>query len=316
MNLILVLLGLALLTAGGEGLIRGALTAASRLGVSPLVAGLLIVGFGTSAPEMAISIDAVLNQRAGIAIGNVVGSNIANILLILGVCALITPIMVSPKSLLRDGLAVLVATVLFMLVAADGDISLLDASLLLLALGIYFFITYQTEKRISNPADSVLAAEAQEMSALPASWTSTLVYIIGGLLLLISGSRILLTGASNIAVAMGVPDELIGLTLVAIGTSLPELTISVLAALRRHADVAVGNVLGSNLFNILGILGVTGLIDKVPVTTTILQFDQWVMLAAAVALLVFLGTGMKLSRLEGALLLAAYAGYVSFSFLG
>lgn len=316
MNLILVLLGLGLLTAGGEGLIRGALAAAGRLGVSPLLAGLIIVGFGTSAPEMAVSLDAVLNQRAGIAIGNVVGSNIANILLILGVCALITPILANPQSLFRDGLAVLAATVLFMMLAADGSIGPIDAGVLLIGLGTYFVITYQSEKKIKDPADSVHIAEAQEMLVLPASWTSTLVYIGGGLLLLIGGSRALLIGASGIASALGVPDELIGLTLVALGTSLPELTVSVLAALRRHTDVAVGNVLGSNLFNILGILGVSGLVQSVPVNSGILHFDQWVMFAAAAILLVFLSTGMKLSRLEGGMLLAAYAGYVSYSFLG
>ncbi len=313
-NALLVAVGLVLLTVGGESLIRGALSAAKRLDVSPLLAGLVIVGFGTSAPELVVSVGAAINQQPDIAIGNVVGSNISNILLILGLCAIITPLAVQPMSLRRDGLTGVVAAVLFILLAIGSALGRADALLLLTGLVIYLVIAYRSERQVDNPAASMNIAESEEVTALPVSVPATLLYLVIGLLLLVIGARLLLQGATGIALLMGVSDAVIGLTLVALGTSLPELSVSVLAALRKHADVAVGNILGSNIFNVLGILGLSAILQPLPVTARILQFDQWVMLAASVLLMVFLYTGMRLSRTEGVVLLAGYVAYIWLSF--
>jgi len=305
--------GVALLTAGGELLIRGALGAAGRLGVSPLLSGLLIVGFGTSAPELVVSVDAALEQRPDIAIGNVVGSNISNVLLILGVCALITPLTVKPLALRRDAVTVVAASVLFIVLVGGSALVRLDAGVLLLCLGGYLAWAYWTERYHAAPAAELHQAEAEELSAVPRTGLVIAAAVVAGLGLMIAGSRLLLTGAVALAEAMGVSEALIGLTLVAVGTSLPEFSISVIAAIRRHADVAVGNVLGSNVFNLLGILGVSALLQPLPVHERILAVDQWVMLGAALLLLLFLHTGRRLSRLEGAGLLGAYVVYLAYS---
>jgi cation:H+ antiporter len=314
MNFLLLVLGVGLLTAGGEALIRGALSAARRLGVSPLLSGLFIVGFGTSAPELVVSVDAALNQRPDIAIGNVVGSNIGNILLILGICALITPLSVKPLALRRDAVTVVAASILFLVLVGGSALGSADAVIFLMALLAYLVWAYWSESFHAVPSAELHKAEAEELTALPESVVWTIVTVIAGLLLLISGSQVLLMGAVGIAEHFEVSEAVIGLTLVAVGTSLPELSISVIAALRRHADVAVGNILGSNIFNLLGILGVSALLQPLPVHARILQFDQWVMLGSSLMLLLFLYTGRRLSRLEGGVLLACYGAYVGLSF--
>lgn len=315
LNLMYLLLGILLLTGGGEALIRGALAAAQRLGISPLLSGLLIVGFGTSAPELVVSIDAAINNSPDIAIGNVVGSNIGNILLILGLCAVITPLAVKPLVLVRDGLTVVAASVLFIVLVWGNALVRFDAVILLVVLAAYLFWAYRTERSGETPAADIHKAQGEELSSLPKSVLGISLAVIIGLVLLILGSQILLKGATGIALSFGVSEAVIGLTLVAVGTSLPELSISVLAAFRRHADVAIGNILGSNIFNLLGILGISALLQPLPVHARILQFDQWVMLGAASILLIFLYTGKKLSRTEGIVLLLAYCAYVSFNFL-
>lgn len=309
-----LVLGVALLTIGGEALIRGSLAAAKRLGVSPLLSGLVIVGFGTSAPELVVSVDAALNQQPDIAIGNVVGSNIGNILLILGICALITPLAVKPMALRRDAVTVVAASILFIVLVGGSALGPVDAAILLISLMAYLLWAYWSERLQASPTAELHKAEAEELTALPKSVAWTVTILITGLLLLIAGSQVLLLGATGIAKHFGVPEAVIGLTLVAVGTSLPELSISVIAALRRHADVAVGNVLGSNIFNLLGILGVSALLQPLPVHVRILQFDQWVMLGSSVLLLVFLYTGRRLSRLEGGILLVGYGVYLGLSF--
>lgn len=314
LNVLLLLLGVALLTAGGEALIRGSLAAARRLGVSPLLSGLVIVGFGTSAPELVVSIDAAVNGRPDIAIGNVVGSNIGNIFLILGVCALITPLAVKPLALHRDAVTVVAASILFLVLVGGSALQRTDAAILLLALLAYLSWAYLTERSSVTLSAELHIAEAEELSMVPKSLLWIVAAVFFGLLLLIGGSQVLLTGAVGIAEHFGVSEAVIGLTLVAVGTSLPELSISVIAAIRRHADVAVGNILGSNIFNLLGILGVSALLQPLPVHARILQFDQWVMLGAALLLILFLYTGRRLSRLEGGLLLIGYGIYLGLSF--
>ncbi|MBT8132124.1 MAG: calcium/sodium antiporter [Gammaproteobacteria bacterium] len=309
-----LLAGLALLTAGGEALIRGALSAANRIGISPLLSGLLIVGFGTSAPELVVSVDAAINHKPDIAIGNVVGSNIGNVLLILGICALIRPLDVSPLGLRRDAVVMVTASLLFVVMAFNGTIGRIDAMVLWVFLLIYLVWAYQTEKSGSVPSAEVHKAESEELSALPASALGTGAMVVIGLVLLIAGSRLLLTGAVSLAEHFGLSQAIIGLTLVAVGTSLPELSISVIAAIRGHADVAVGNVMGSNIFNVLGILGVSAFLHPLPVPARILHFDQWFLLATALLIFFFLYTSQRVTRLEGGVLLIGYLAYLGSGF--
>lgn len=314
LNLLLLLLGVALLTVGGEALIRGALAAANRLGVSPLLSGLVIVGFGTSMLELVVSVNAALSNKPDIAIGNVVGSNISNILLILGICALIMPMSVKPLALRRDAVTVVAASLLFLVLVGGGALGHADGVIFLVVLGLFLVWAYWSERFHAAPSAELHEAEAGELTALPQSAVLTTALVIAGLLLLIFGSQVLLVGAIGIAENLGVSEAVVGLTLVAVGTSLPELSVSVIAALRRHADVAIGNVLGSNIFNLLGILGVSALLQPLPVHLRVLQFDQWVMLGASLLLLLFLYTGRRLSRLEGGILLLGYAIYAGLSF--
>ena len=314
MNYLLLILGVALLTAGGEALIRGSLAAASRLGVSPLLSGLVIVGFGTSMPELVVSVTAALNEQPDIAVGNVVGSNISNVLLILGICALIAPMAVKPSVLRRDAGTVVAASLLFLVLVGGSALGRVDGLILLTLLVAFLVWAYRSERLHAVPSADLHNAEAEELTALPKSAIWTVAIVIAGLLLLVSGSQVLLKGAVGIAEHFGISEAVIGLTLVAVGTSLPELSISVIAALRRHADVAIGNILGSNIFNLLGILGVSALLQPLPVHARILQFDQWAMLGTSVVLLAFLYTGKRLNRLEGAILLAGYGVYVGLSF--
>ncbi|MFT6928106.1 MAG: cation:H+ antiporter [Psychromonas sp.] len=316
LNILFLLAGIALLTCGGEVLIRGSLAAAKRLGVSPLLSGLVIVGFGTSAPELVVSVNAAIEGRPDIAIGNVVGSNIGNILLVLGICAVITPLAVKPLVLRRDAATVVAASILFVILILVGGSTLgrTDAAIFLVALVSYLVWAYWSERFHAAPSSELYQAEAEELSTAPKSVFWTIIAVVLGLLLLIGGSQVLLIGAIGIAEHFNVPEAVIGLSLVAIGTSLPELSISVIAAIRRHADVAVGNILGSNIFNLLGILGVSSFLQPLPVHARILQFDQWVMLGTSLLLFLFLYTGSRLSRLEGGILLGGYCIYIWLSF--
>jgi len=314
LNILFLIIGLVLLTVGGEALIRGSLAAAKRFGVSPLLSGLVIVGFGTSAPELVVSVNAAIQGQPDIAVGNVVGSNIGNVLLILGICALIAPLAVKPLALRRDAVTVLAASILVVVLIGGGALGRPDAAILLIGLVVYLAWAYWSERSQATPTGEVLKAESNALSALPRTGLWIAVAVVLGLLLLIAGSRVLLMGAIGIAEHLGVSDAVIGLTLVAVGTSLPELSISVMAAIRRQADVAVGNILGSNIFNLLGVLGLSALMQPLPVSARMLQFDQWVMLATALLLLLFLYTGRRLSRGEGGLLLVLYGVYVGLSF--
>lgn len=313
-NLLLILAGIALLAIGGEVLIRGAVGLGRRLGVSPLLSGLVIVGFGTSAPELVVSLDAALKGQPDIAVGNVVGSNIGNVLLILGLSALISPIVVHPLALRRDALVVLAASGLFMVLALGGALSRWEGLGFLVALLAYLALAYWTERRPASATAELYQAEAAHHERVPQSVPWMVAAVLVGLALLIGGSRLLLAGAVAVAEQLGVSAAVIGLTLVAVGTSLPELSVALVAALRRQADVAVGNVLGSNIFNLLGILGLSAFVQPLPVHARILQFDQWVLVGTAVLVLLLLYTGRRLSRFEGAVLLLGYVAYAWLSF--
>lgn len=314
LNVFYLLLGIGLLTVGGEILIRGALSISAKIGITPLLTGLVIVGFGTSMPELVVSVNAALSGQPDIAIGNVIGSNIANILLVLGLCAAITPLVISPVSLHRDAPVVIISSFLFIFMAFDSALSMTEGLVLIALLVTYLGWAYQTERDNPVPSSEELKAEAAELNVVSEPMTWTITEVIGGLVLLILGSQILLKGAVGIAYGLGVSEAVIGLTLVAVGTSLPELTISVIAALKKQADLAVGNILGSNIFNLLGILGVSAILQPIEVKGRIVEFDQWVMLGVSILLYVFLFTARKLSRMEGAFLLFGYFVYVAVSY--
>jgi cation:H+ antiporter len=317
-DILYLLIGAGLLTIGGEALIRGSLSASKQFGVSPFLAGIVIVGFGTSAPELVVSVNAALNQQPDIAIGNIVGSNIGNILLILGICALITPMKIKPLALKRDAVTVCLGSILFLLLVGGHSLGRIDGIFLLIALVSYLawaFISERSQAPRDEQNQEEKPAKTDDIKQIRKSLGWIFGAVLIGLLLLIIGSQILLSAASEIAKALGVSEAVIGLTLVAVGTSLPELSISLIATLRKNVDVAVGNILGSNIFNLLGILGVSALLQPLPIHIRVLQFDQWVMLASSLLLLIFLYTGRTLSRIEGAVLFTAYALYVGASFI-
>ena len=302
--------GLIILTLGAELLIRGATAIARRFGLSELLIGLTLVGFGTSTPELVSSVQAALLGSPGVAVGNVVGSNIANIFLILGLSAVIAPVMVDPKSFRRDSAVVLASTVLVILIAMTTGFSRIAGLFFLAALAGYLAAAYFTERGVSDPEGLRHAAEAEALPEGPRKLAVDFVFVVGGLVMLMVGARFLVTGAISIAADFGVSDAVIGLTVVAIGTSLPELVTSAMAALRGKSALALGNVLGSNIYNLLGILGATAAIRPIEAPPEIIAFDNWVMLAATLALVLFARTKNVVARWEGALLLAAYGSYL------
>ena len=320
MHFLMFAAGLAALVVGADILVRGASRLALSFGISPLVVGLTIVAFGTSAPEMAVSVGAVLNGQTGLAMGNVVGSNIFNVLFILGLSALIAPLVVHVQ-LIRQEVPILIgASLLLLILSLDGRISVLDGGLffgLLLAYTVFLVVQSRRETQ---------AAQAEfdaELHAPPAgAWDARLpvqiALIVAGLGLLVLGSDWLVTSAVAFAQALGVSDLVIGLTIVAAGTSMPEVATSVAAALKGERDIAVGNVVGSNTFNILGCLGLSGLVAGsagLAVAPSLLAFDIWVMLAVALACLPIFLSGREIARWEGAVFLGYYAAYVSYLLL-
>jgi cation:H+ antiporter len=305
-----LLASLGLLLVGGELLVRGAVAIARRLGTSELMIGLTLVGFGTSTPELVTSLDAALVGAPGIAVGNVVGSNIANVLLILGVGALIMPMRTTREAFRRDG-PVLLGASLLLVGACSLDVVTWPVGATFLALLLaYTWYTYRTERAVANAAAAMHAAEAEALGRVPGGLGAALASAIGGLAAVLLGASLLVEAAIQIARLWGIGDAVIGLTVVAVGTSLPELATTVVAALRRQADVAFGNIVGSNIFNILGILGATTLVAPLAVPPSIAGFDVWVMLAAAVVGSGFAMSGWRVNRLEGGLLLLAYLAYL------
>ncbi len=306
--------GLVLLFVGGELLVRGAVNLSLRLGISPLLVGLAVVGFGTSAPELLVSLQAATAGQPDIAVGNVVGSNIANVLLIIGTSALIRPLYCPPQMGRRDGTLGVVAAGLLILLAFAGTIHAWEGAVLLALLIGHLTWSYRIERRDYPPAAAVHVHETNEMAPdrMPA-WVA-LAILLAGLAAVLLGARWLVDGAVVLARQAGVSEAVIGLTLVAVGTSLPELATSIVAALRGHNDVAIGNVLGSNLFNILAILGTTALVVPVPVSPELLHLDLWVMLAVMGGLLLLLSVGCRLGRAAGTAFLLLYGGYIAYLF--
>ncbi|WP_411817752.1 calcium/sodium antiporter [Hyphococcus sp. DH-69] len=304
-----VITGLVLLTLGAEWLIRGATSIARRFGLSELLIGLTLVGFGTSMPELVSSVGAALAGSPGVAVGNVVGSNIANILLILGVSAAIMPINVKMLGFRRDALVLGGVTLGSIAIMFTGELSRLAGIGFIVALIAYVGWAYRGER--AKPSASAEAINVASMGN-PGKTMPAIGFAMIGLLFLVIGARLLVDGAIGIATMLNIPETLIGLTVVAVGTSLPELMTSVMASLRGKSDLALGNVLGSNIYNLLGILGVTALVQPITVPETILAFDNWVMLGATGALIAFAVTKRQLERWEGALMALAYAIYLGY----
>ncbi len=296
--------GLIALLGGGELLVRGASKLAVRLGLSPLVVGVLIVGFGTSVPELVTCVDAALSGAPGIAIGNIVGSNIANILLILGVAASLRPFATQRAAVMRDGMLVIATAVLFAAAAFTGMIDRWMGVVFVLGLAGYIAYTFRTDRanEEANGSDDVPTVSGNVLVEI--------VLIAGGLFLVIAGAGYLVEGAVTTARILEVPEEVIGLSLVAVGTSLPELATSIVAAARRQSEMALGNVLGSNIYNVLGIGGITALVAPIPVSDGVRFFDIPVMVAVSVGLVLVVATGQRVNRWEGFLLLGLYGVYL------
>lgn len=319
--------GFLILLSGGELLVRGAVRVADYAGMSPLLIGLTLVGFGTSAPELVTSVQAAMQGSPGIAVGNIVGSNIANIMLILGISAAIRPMAIGTAAFQRDGMIVLASALLF---NAVGLITLLDRPVGAVLLGLliaYLWYAYRQEQTSAQMDGHTAAYERGEAigSFRPDSaeekrrrrWppiridiVTALLTAIGGMALVIAGGRLLVDAAVSIARTYQVSEAVIGLTIISIGTSMPELATSAVAAYRKQADVALGNIMGSNIYNTLGIGGATGLLSPTVIPDEIVRYDNLVMLGASLAMLAFARSGYRLSRPEGFVLLVGYGVYL------
>jgi len=312
-----LLAGTVFLILGAQLLVRGASSLATAMGVTPLVIGLTVVAFGTSAPEFAVSIDASLSGKAGIALGNVVGSNIFNVLFILGLSAIIVPLSVDARLVKRDAPLMALLSVFVLLLALDGRIGRMNGGVLALFLVAYLGYLFHHNRRedtqSANSADSSTGADAPR----PMGTLASLALVAVGLGLLIVGSRLLVEGATIVALRLGLSEVVIGLTIVSAGTSLPEVVTSLVAAVRGQRDIAVGNVLGSNIFNIMGVLGVAGIIAPggMEVAPAMIGFDLPIMVAVACLCLPVFFTGNEISRVEGSILLACYIGYTTYLIL-
>ncbi|OAN72675.1 hypothetical protein A8B78_19535 [Jannaschia sp. EhC01] len=298
MDYLLVVLGLALLVAGGEVLVRGALGLSVRFRMSPAVIGAVVMGFGTSTPELAASLSAALAGAPGLALGNVIGSNVANVALILAASAVIAPLVA--RTGWAEAVAVAAATLGMIAVIILGGIGPVLGAMFLGILAIFLWVSVRGGQ---------VAMSEQETEAAPGRLSQSLIFVIVGLVLLIGGAQALVSGAVDIAEAFGVPPSVIGLTVVAIGTSLPELAASLSAAVRGQGGLALGNIVGSNIFNVLGILGITALVHPIAVPPSLDMAEVWALAITGTALLV-LGLWGRIPRAAGAFGLAGYAGYM------
>ena len=305
---VLFALGLIGLLFGGEFLVKGAVGLAGKLGVSPLIIGLTIVAFGTSAPELLISLDAALKGSGGLAVGNVVGSNVANVLLVLGVPALIAQVECGQKGVGPTMLFLLFVSVLFIVQMADGTISRGDGLLLLGALVVFLGSQFWQARKQSQ--DDVVADLEDEVGDIPTETWKIAAFTIGGLILLPVSARLTVNAAIEIAEALRVSEEVIGLTIVAIGTSLPELATGLMAARQHNSSVAVGNIIGSNFFNIAAIMGITATVVPLPVHGHIMLFDVWVMLSTTALLAIVAATHYCIGRWSALALTGLYGGYL------
>jgi len=309
LDIVMVIAGLLLLIAGGEALVRGASTLAVRVGLSPLVIGLVVVSAATSAPEFATTVGAVSQGEPDLALGNVVGSNIFNVLFILGLSAIISPLVIK-RQLVRFDIPVMVGlSVLLVVLSLDGQISVLDGVMLLAVLAIHTVVSIVVGRRVVT--DPTSPPDTLPLNSKPVPLWLAAVLLLAGIALLVLGAQLLVDGAVSIATGLGVSSLVIGLTVVAVGTSLPEIATSLIALRRGETDMAVGNIVGSNIFNIGMVLGVPAVIfgGGIPVSATAIAVDLPLMLATAVALLPIAFTGFIVARWEGALFVLLYVAY-------
>jgi len=320
LNLLFFFGGLVALVVGADALVRGASKLALSLGLSSLVVGLTVVAFGTSAPELAVSVGAVMDGRTDIAVGNVVGSNIFNVLFILGVSALIVPLLVHAQVIRQEVPIMIGATVLLCVLILDGRLSMPEGALLFGLLLVYTVFIIRQSRRETKAAQAEFDGEVRPAAA--GAWDSHLgvqiLLIVVGLALLVVGARGIVTAAVAFAQALGVSELIIGLTIVAAGTSLPEVAASIAAAIKKERDIAIGNIVGSNIFNILCVLGLSAIVSGgagLAISDAVLNFDAWVMLAVAVACLPVFFSGREIARWEGGVFVAYYVAYVTFLIL-
>ncbi|MDA5093352.1 calcium/sodium antiporter [Aliiroseovarius sp. KMU-50] len=318
MDLIFAALGLIILLLAGDSLVRGAVNLSLRLGVPALIVSLTIVAFGTSAPELLISVQAIMEGVPGLALGNVVGSNTANILLVLGVPALMRGLSTGACDTRKSYVQMMAASILFLFVCFNGVITWVQGLVLLAVLGLILFSAFKDamcHRRACKEGEAAIDNDDEEEEVEGAdpdmAWWKVILFLALGLIGLPLGADLLVDASTNIARSMGVTETVIGLTLVALGTSLPELATTVMAALRNQAEVALGNVIGSNMFNLLAIIGVASLVGPIPVEPGILQFDIWVMLAASAMLAPFVFWKWHMGRIWGGVLAVLYLVYVS-----
>jgi len=317
MAILLFVVGLVFLIIGAEALVRGASRLAAVLGISPLVIGLTVVAFGTSSPELAVSVKSALSDQASIAVGNVVGSNIFNVLFILGLSALIVPLVVSQQLVRFDVPLMIAISAIVLILSLDENLSRADGLMLVIGLVTYvWFLIYQSRRESVEVKEEYAKGFGTEQHA-KGSWVKNIGLVIGGLALLVLGSRWLVDSAVSFAEYLGISELVVGLTIVAAGTSLPEVVTSVIAAIRGERDLAVGNVVGSNIFNMMGVLGLASIVAPtgIGVSTAIIGFDLPVMIAVALACLPIFFTGGVISRQEGALLLGYYVAYTLYLIL-
>ncbi|MDP6602933.1 MAG: calcium/sodium antiporter [Rhodospirillales bacterium] len=301
--------GFVFLLGGAELLVRGSVAAAKLLGISPLVIGMTIIALGTSLPELVVSANAVLAGAVSMAVGNVVGSNIANVLLILGASAVVMPLAVTGKAFVYEGAAMIAGSVAFAAIALTGVIGFWSGFGLFAAFLAFLFHSYWRELK-DRDAAAIHVMEVDELAGLPSTLPLAVLVLVLGLVGVLFGAKVLVAGGIEAARAFGVAEEVIGLTVIAIGTSLPELAASAVAAYRGHGEVALGNILGSNLFNLMCVAGVVAMITPLAVPDQIVQFDLWVMLATTILVVPFL-VGRRLGRGAAIVLLAAYAAYIA-----
>jgi cation:H+ antiporter len=317
-HVVFFVLGLGALVVGAELLVRGASKIALSLGISPLVVGLTIVAMGTSSPEVAVSVGAVLGGQTDIAVGNVVGSNVFNVLFILGISAVITPLVVHSQIIRQEVPIMIGASLILAVMIVGGQLSRMESGLLLVLLVAYVVFLVRQSRAETREIRDEYAAGVPRTGEWDSHWAVQVLLIVAGLGLLVLGSNWLVDAAVAFARALGVSDLVIGLTIIAAGTSMPEVATSVMAAIRGERDIAVGNVIGSNTFNILGCLGISGLVSPagLDIAPAVLNFDVWVMIAVAVACLPVFLLGRRIGRRRGLLFLGYYAAYVVYLVMG
>ena len=310
-----IILGFIILVGGAEFLVRGGVSIARRMGVSPLVIGMTIVAIGTSAPELMVSINAAHNGATGLAVGNVIGSNIANVLLVFGLACVFSPMIEKSAASKEDGLFLTIGTLLFFAFCLRGAFDYFAGITLLGGIILFLLLSYWKKSNESDRTTENIDDVGESGSRLDSRWGSACLLLFGFFGLAV-GAELLVRGGAGVAREFGVPEEVIGLTLFALGTSLPELAASIIASIKGHADIGLGNIIGSNLFNVLGVTGAAALTAPLPVHEQIMNFDIWVMLFSSAVLIFILSFGWRVGRSMGMLLTLSYASYIWVQLVG